>query len=131
MTNTPKKKRQLVPRTRAGGSFTESQYWSFIRSGLRSKSLRYPAKFLALNAAKKTVRGKKHRYEYQCAHCDKWFKGTEIEVDHIEGCGSLKSAEDLPRFVSRLFCEPEDLQVLCKPCHHNKTQEERKIRNEE
>lgn len=119
-------KRQRVPRTRAGGAFTESQYWSFIRAGLRSKSVRYPVKFQVLQDARRTVTGKRHRYEYQCAECTKWFKQQDVQVDHITPCGSLRSYGDLPLFVERLFCEPEDMQVLCKGCHQQKTNEERK-----
>jgi len=48
--------------------------------------------------------------------------GKEIQVDHVEPCGSLKTFEDLPGFVRRLFCEADGLQVLCKAnCHRRKT----------
>jgi 5-methylcytosine-specific restriction endonuclease McrA len=38
----------------------------------------------------------------------------------------LKCYDDLPSFVSNLFCEADNLQVLCKSCHKTKTAEERK-----
>jgi 5-methylcytosine-specific restriction endonuclease McrA len=38
----------------------------------------------------------------------------------------LKTYNDLPAFVKNLFCEEDNLQVLCKPCHDVKTKEERK-----
>jgi hypothetical protein len=61
--------------------------------------------------------------------CKKWFKDKEVEVDHIVACGSLKEYSDLPGFIQRLFCEPEDLQILCKDvCHKKKTDSERKSR---
>lgn len=106
-----------VPRTRGGGTMTEAQYWSFIRSGLRAKSSRWPPKFNVLKRAKRTVSGKRHRYEYECAICKDFFKESDVEVDHILPVGSLKSYSDLPQFVERLFCEEEGLRVLCKPCH--------------
>lgn len=83
-------------------------------------------KFQVLNAAKKSVKGKRHKSEYQCAQCKGWFKQADVQVDHIEPCGSLKSYADLPLFVEKMFCEPKDMQVLCKDCHQVKTNEERK-----
>ena len=122
----PKKPvKQRVPRTRAGGTMTESQYWSFIRSGLRAKSQRWPPRYQVLNGNRKRVTGKRHRYEHQCAECKKWYKQKDIEIDHIIPCGSLKSYEDLPIFVERLFCEPEGLRILCKECHKTVTKEQR------
>jgi hypothetical protein len=121
----PKVKKPRVPRTRAGETMTEAAFWSFIRSGLRSKSQRWPPRYQVLADAKKSVKGKRHRFEYQCAECTKWFKQKEVEVDHIEPCGSLKSFDDLPQFVERLFCEKDKLRVVCKPCHKAITAAER------
>ena len=90
--------------------------------------MRWPSKSIALDAAKRNKPTKQkglHRYVYVCAHCNKNHMGKDIQVDHIVPAGSLKSFEDLPGFVERLFCEPEQLQVLCKPCHQLKTNEER------
>lgn len=117
--------KQRVPRTRAGEQWTEARYWQFIRSALRQAFSKYPAKFAAKVAARRTVTGKRHRYEYQCNHCEHWFKDKEVQVDHIIPAGSLRCYDDLAGFVERLFCEPRDLQVLCKPCHAIKTKEER------
>jgi 5-methylcytosine-specific restriction endonuclease McrA len=123
-----KKTRQRVPRTRAGETWTESRYWQFIRSALRQAFNRYPAKFQARKQAERRVKGKRHKYEYQCAACGKWFKAKEIQVDHIEPAGSLKEYGDLAGFVERLFCEADGMQVMCKECHNTKTQLERKKR---
>jgi 5-methylcytosine-specific restriction endonuclease McrA len=121
-----KVKNPRVPRTRGNNTMTEAGFWSFIRSGLRSKSQRWPPKYAAKAAAKKSVTGKRHRFEYQCAKCTKWFKDKEVEVNHIIPCGTLKSFDDLPVFVERLFCEQEHLEVICKPCHKLETAEQRK-----
>jgi formylmethanofuran dehydrogenase subunit E len=128
MTKTVKKKRQLVPRTRAGKTWTEARYWQFIRSALRQAFNRYPAKFQARKAAERTVTGKRHKYEYKCEGCGDWFMGKEVQVDHIEPAGTLKKYEDLPAFCEKLFCEADGMQVLCKPCHQTKTNDERKSR---
>lgn len=125
---------QRVPRTRAGGRWTESRFFGFIRSALRSAAMRYPPKFDALAAAKRTKpQGKagKHRFEYQCAYCLDWFEMKDVAVDHIVPAGSLKSFNDIASFAERLYCEPDGLQVLCKsPCHQDKTNAERKAAKE-
>jgi hypothetical protein len=46
-------------------------------------------------------------------------------VDHILPAGSLNCSGDLPGFVDRLFCETDNLQVLCTACHNVKTQNEK------
>ena len=114
-----------VPRTHGGGSYTKAGYFGFIRGHLRRAFSRYPPKYQVRNAAKRTVKGKRWKYEYKCNICKKWFKDSEVEVDHIEQCGSLRDYDDLPTFVRRLFCEPEGLQVVCKKCHKSKTDEQR------
>ena len=104
-------------------AWTTSRYWSFIRSGLRSKFNRWPPKYDVLNEARRIVKGKRHKYEYQCARCNLWFKRTDVEVDHIKEVGSLKSSKDLKLFVERMFVGTDKLQVLCKECHKEKTTE--------
>lgn len=65
---------------------------------------------------------KRQKWEYQCAKCGQWYPRKEVEVDHIEPCGSLKNYQDLATFVRRLFCETDGFQVLCKKsCHRKKT----------
>ena len=114
-----------VPRTHAGGTWTKAQYFSFIRGALRQAAKRYPVKYKVLDSVKTPVKGERHRFEYQCAACDGMFKRVDVEVDHITPAGSLKDYDDLPSFVRLLFCEEDNLQVLCKPCHKEKTNRER------
>ena len=91
--------------------------------------MRYPVKQDAMDAVKrfkpKGAPGR-HQFEYQCAACKGWFKGADVDVDHIKPAGSLNKFEDLPGFVERLFCEADNLQVMCKDCHSEKTAKERK-----
>jgi hypothetical protein len=117
---------RTVNKTRAGGKWTEARYWSFIRSLLRKGFMTYPVKHHVLGQAKYAVEGKRHRFEYTCAACGEGYQAKEVQVDHIKPCGSLNKASDLEGFVSRLFCESGDLQVLCKTCHQTKTNEERR-----
>ncbi len=116
-----------VERTRNNGTMTESMFWSFIRSGLRQKSRWWkPITQCKLNA-KRAYKGplKRQKFEYQCNSCKNWFPEKKINVDHIHPAGSLNCANDLPGFVERLFCEVDNLQVLCEKCHDAKTKLEK------
>jgi 5-methylcytosine-specific restriction endonuclease McrA len=62
---------------------------------------------------------------YKCASCEKEFTSTNVQVDHIEAIGSCSTWDE---FIDRLFCEKENLQVLCKPCHKIKTKKEKKLK---
>lgn len=122
-----KPRANAAPKTRNNGTLTESAFWSFIRSGLRQKSRWWkPITQCKLNA-KRAYKGvnKRQKFEYQCNSCKKWFAEKNINVDHIEPAGSLNCANDLPGFVERLFCEVDNLQVLCSGCHNVKTQNEK------
>ena len=78
-----------------------------------------------MKRGRRTVTGKRHKFEYQCEECKEWFKQKEIERDHIIPTGSLNCHEDLPSFVSKMFVGESGYRKLCKPCHQKKTNEER------
>jgi len=122
-----KPRANAAPKTRNNGTLTESAFWSFIRSGLRQKSRWWkPITQCKLNAKRDyTGPNKRQKFEYQCNSCNKWFADKNINVDHIQPAGSLNCANDLPGFVERLFCEVDNLQVLCSGCHNIKTQNEK------
>lgn len=121
-------KRASVVRNRGGGRYTESEYWAFIRSGLRAKNNRWPVKYDCLNAAKRPYKGpnKRQKYEWQCNVCKEWVTGKEIQADHVIPSGRLSKPEDLMTFVPLLFCEMDNYQAICSTCHSIKTAEERK-----
>jgi 5-methylcytosine-specific restriction endonuclease McrA len=112
-------KRTKAPKTRGSGSFTESEFWSFIRSALRQKSTRWKPIYVCKEKARRKNQSDNPRlkWEYQCAHCNNWFPDKQIQVDHIVPAGSLTCAEDVAPFIERLFCEEEGLRVLCVDCH--------------
>jgi 5-methylcytosine-specific restriction endonuclease McrA len=116
------------PKVRNAGTMTESAFWSFIRSALRQKSRWWKPITECKLQAKRAYKGtnKRQKFEYQCAECKSWFPEKQINVDHIKPAGSLNCAQDLPGFVERLFCEQENLQVLCEKCHDVKTKLEKK-----
>ena len=122
-----KKKRAVAPKTRNAGTLTESAFWSFIRSGLRQKSRFWKPITQCKMANRRTYKGplKRQKFEYQCKECSQWFPDKKINVDHIKPAGSLNCANDLPGFVERLFCEIDNLQILCEKCHNVKTQKEK------
>lgn len=109
--------------------WTDSRYFSFLRSGLRRLWTKYPPKYQVLNAAKRRklhAKGKQ-KYEYKCAECHVFYAGKNVSVDHIVPAGSLRDFSDLPTFVSNLLCGVDGLQVLCFKCHKAKTNAERGI----
>ena len=124
-TKTTKKPR--VVKTRNAGTMTESAFWSFIRSALRQKSRWWKPITQCKLQAKRPYKGhnKRQKFEYQCALCLEWYADKLINVDHIIPAGSLNCANDLPGFIERLFCEIENLQVLCTTCHNKKTKTEK------
>jgi 5-methylcytosine-specific restriction endonuclease McrA len=109
--------------------WTQARVRSFIVSGLRAASQRWPPKFEAKNEAfvgikinEKTGRKAKH---YKCAHCKKDFPSTEIDVDHIIPVVDPKTGfTTWDSFIQRLFCVKENFQILCKSCHKTKTKKE-------
>ena len=122
------KKTSRVPKTRNAGTMTESAFWSFIRSALRQKSRWWKPITECKMKARRPYKGpnKRQKFEYLCNSCKTWFPDKQINVDHIVGAGSLNCGQDLPGFVDRLFCEQDNLQVLCTTCHDHKTKLEKK-----
>lgn len=115
-----------MKKVRNSGTMTEAAFWSFIRATLRQKSRWWkPIKNVKLKA-RRAYKGqsKRQKYEYQCNRCKKYFPEKLINVDHIIPIGKLNCANDLPNFVERLFCEEDNLQVLCNICHDKKTKKE-------
>ncbi len=68
---------------------------------------------------------------YRCKMCSKLHKDKDVHVDHRDPVTSLyTSTNDLTieGYISRVYCNLHNLQVLCKPCHAEKTKTENKIR---
>ena len=106
--------------TRCGNTMTESAYLAWIRSALRSKSLKWPPRAEALKLARRAYKGanKLQKWEFLCAICGGWFKMKDCVVDHHPvAAGSILSVEDIGTFASNLYCEVDNLRVLCYEDH--------------
>jgi len=117
------------PKTRNNNTWTEARFRSFIRSQLRAATMRWGPISDALKGAR-VGRG-----EYRCAGCKETVPATikvngrrtkNVHVDHI-----LPIVDPDVGFVSydvlieRMFCEADNLQVLCNDCHTIKTDDEK------
>ena len=122
-----KPRKTTTPKTRGSGTLTESAFWSMIRSALRQKSRWWKPISECKQKSKRVYKGsnKRQKFEYQCNACKGWFADKNIQIDHIYPAGSLNSAQDLPEFVERLFCEVDGLQCLCISCHDIKSKEDK------
>lgn len=117
---TKRPKTSRVARTRAGGEFSEARFWSFLRSGLRQMSRRWPplVRLIWLEHRRPNQSANlRLKWEFQCAGCVGWFKRKGMQADHITPCGTLKTWGDLPIFTQRLLCEASGLRILCADCH--------------
>jgi len=120
----------LVDKKRNGGEWTDARFRSFVTSALRAASRRWPPKYKALKEAfvgrKENKKTGKLAMHYKCAKCKKHFVAIDVQVDHIYPVVDPKIGFiGWDSFIDRIFCEIENLQVLCKPCHKVKTEEEK------
>lgn len=115
------------------GEWTEARFRAFVISALRAHMKRFPPKWKALKAAmvgkKINKRSGRLAEHYLCASCGGFFVARDVQVDHIDPVVSPEEGfQDWWTYMNRLYCEAENLQVLCKPCHKDKTNAERKER---
>ncbi len=121
-----------VERTRAGGTWTEGRFKTFIRGVLRTGFKKWPVKHQVIAANRRPyvlgVDGDDARIKWipHCEICKQEFLGSKyVEVDHIDPMGSVVLDHTLIEAVLRLFCEKDNLRVVCKPCHKKITDESR------
>lgn len=116
-----------------GGLWTPARFRSFVTSALRTASQRWPPKFEALKNAlegrKVNQKTGKLANHYRCAACDGLFVSSDVNVDHIKPVVDPKRGfKTWDEYIDRLFCELDNFQVLCRPCHKDKTQKEKEQR---
>ena len=80
---------------------------------------------------KDNTRAKKDSVQYQCNSCKEWVGSTCVAVDHIEPVIDNEIGfQDWNTFINRLFCEKDNLQILCDSCHTVKSNAEKAIAKE-
>lgn len=123
----------MSDKTRCGGEWTEAKFRSFIKGHLRAATVKWaPIQNVIKNAT--TRRGFKI-----CAGCKEEVPVTILVngkrmkntfCDHIIPVVPLSGWVSWDDCIDKLFCEEDNLQLLCKACHDAKSAEETKIRAE-
>lgn len=121
-------------KTRNCGTMTDAAFFGRIKNYFRQFSMYW----LPSEAYLKTIRKKRSElvqspldardiYLYPCNMCKGWFPRKEVEKDHIEPCGTIRSFEDIGIVAKKMFIEiDEGWQCLCKTCHKARTLAQRK-----
>lgn len=119
------------PKTRCNGQWTEAKFNSFIRNQLRGAT----RKWAPIADTKKEANV--GRGQYRCEGCGEIVPPTikqgkkrvnNIFVDHIEPIVDPSIGfVSFDVFIDRMFCEKDNLQLLCGKCHDEKSLKERKI----
>lgn len=114
--------------------WTDGRVKGFIVGVLRAGARRWPPKFETLKEAcvgkKENKKTKRMAMHYRCAGCKGEFPSSAVNVDHIDPVvDPLVGFVNWDTFITRLYCEKENLQCLCKDCHDKKTKEERNAKN--
>jgi len=116
-----------------GGEWTEARYKAFImgvlRAGVRKWEQFWQAKKDASVGRRVNKKTGKLAEHYLCADCGGLFVARDIQVDHVDPViEPAVGFVDWDTTIDRMFCEKDNLQVLCKECHKAKTNRERKER---
>lgn len=122
------------PKTRCSGAWSESKFNSFIRNQLRGAT----RKWAPISNVKK--KANVSRGVYLCNECKQHVpvsvrvgnkRVNNVFVDHIEPIvDPVVGFVSFDEYINRMFCEEDNLQLLCGPCHDTKTLEERALRAE-
>lgn len=115
------------PKTRCNGRWTEAKWKSFIKNQLRGAT----RKWAPISDCLKNARVK--RGFYLCEGCKEEVPASiktggkrtnNVYVDHIEPIVPVTGWVSWDSCIERMFCEEDNLQVLCKACHDTKSAEE-------
>ena len=118
-------------KTRCGGRLTEAQFTTFVKNQLRGASW----KWACISDTLKKARVKKGWY--LCNGCKQLVPTTILvdgkrvrntSVDHIKPIVDPELGfTTWDDFINGLFCEEDNLQLLCKACHDSKSNQEKSI----
>jgi 5-methylcytosine-specific restriction endonuclease McrA len=118
-------------KTRCSGQWTEAKFSSFIRNQLRSATRKWAP--ISITKKKANV----ERGVYECAECKQHVPPTikqgrkrvnNVFVDHIKPIVDPEVGfTNFDDYINRMFCEEENLQLLCGECHDKKSMAERAL----
>lgn len=95
----------------------------WIKNAIRRASYRWPPRSEA------KIKARVSRGIYICAICNKEQKAKDIQLDHVEPVVAVETGfVDWNQFIDRLFVPITGFQVLCKPCHTEKSIKENEKR---
>ena len=129
------KKNNMANRKYNSGKWTPARFRSFVKSGLRALSNKWPPKYECRKAAW-VERGvyrcagyKQKPHNVSASIGERGKKKNNIFIDHIVPViDPIKGFTTWDKVVANLFCEKKNLQVLCLNCHKEKSSDERKQR---
>lgn len=99
---------------------------NWIKNALRRASYRWPPRSETMKEARLK------RNTYLCALCKKTFGRKHIQLDHISPVINPKKGwQGWDEFIKRLFVDKSGWQVVCKPCHKEKSNKENEVRREQ
>jgi 5-methylcytosine-specific restriction endonuclease McrA len=96
---------------------------TFAKGALRRASLAWRP----ISEARRLAR--KERGRYECAMCKELFSAKEVQVDHRNPVIDIKEGwQGWDSYIERLFCDVDQLDVLCTTCHDVKSSHEVQMR---
>jgi len=118
-------------KTKASNTMTDAQFTTFVKGHLRKASRWWKPISEVLKKAR-VARG-----VYLCAVCRQYVPSSivvngkrvkNIQIDHVDPVvDPTKGFTTWDDFISRLFCEEENLAATCSACHNAKSQREREL----
>lgn len=103
----------------------QKKWQNWLISQLRRTSYKWAER------TKAKSRGRIERGIYRCNMCGGEFKAANIQLDHIVPVIDVsRGFVDWDTLINRLFCDAAGYQVLCRPCHTEKTNLENSKRRE-
>ena len=102
--------------------------YEIISSVKRTFSRSKRAKALKEKHVLKNIKGKRGGKMVECSLCGKATPMYKTQIDHINPICPVEISLKVMSFImlyERTFCEDENLQVICKDCHDEKSNKEK------
>lgn len=97
----------------------DPKWTKWLISQLRRTSYKWAERTKAKN------RGRIERGIYRCNKCKDEYPAKSVQLDHIVPViDPATGFTDWDSFIRRLFVDASGYQVLCRPCHTEKTNKE-------